>query len=150
MRSWDVTIYIYIFIVIYIYIYSYILRRLYIYIYILYRHNFACPLGRFARDGIQVSTDRYKDPFLSSVCVCVCVPCRRFVCNFPVLFHLQDLDTQEGHELPPVPGEDRKCLKYLTSRQKLQPIYANPSHLLKTDPCSCSLHFSGFGRTRST
>ena len=25
------------------------------------------PLGRFARFGIQVSTDRYKDPFLSSV-----------------------------------------------------------------------------------
>ena len=29
----------------------------------------------FARDGIQISTDRYKDPVLSSVCVFVFVSC---------------------------------------------------------------------------
>ena len=67
-----------------------------------------------------------------------------------VVFRFQDLDTQEVHEMLPVPGEDCKCQKYWQNRQKLQPIHANPLHFLKTDPWSCCVPLSGFGHTRST
>ena len=56
-----------------IYLYIYISIHIYIYIYVT---NLGACLGT------QIPTDLLKDPFLSSVCVCVCVQvvCGQGVC----------------------------------------------------------------------